>query len=119
MTEPLAGFLLHHACIRWRWPGQEQPYAWEFFEAGRWFQVVVNRPLIVNGRALAVKAALCGIGIAFCVEDAVGDDLAIGRLIPLQEEWSEPFPGIFLCYPKQRQMVPALRAFIDAVRRAT
>lgn len=110
--------LLEHACIRWRWPGRQQPYAWEFFESGRWFEVTVDGPLIVNDRELAARAALRGIGIAFCVEDTVADDLAAGRLIPLLEAWSEPFPGIFLCYPKQRQMAPALRAFIDAVRDA-
>jgi DNA-binding transcriptional LysR family regulator len=38
--------------------------------------------------------------------------------VPLLEKWSVPFPGMFLCYPQQRQMTPALRAFIDAVRTA-
>ena len=42
--------------------------------------------------------------------------IAEGRLVPLLERWSAPFPGYFLCYPQQRQMAPALRAFIDAVR---
>ena len=44
------------------------------------------------------------------------EPIAAGRLIPLLERWSAPFPGYFLCYPQQRQMAPALRAFIDAVR---
>jgi DNA-binding transcriptional LysR family regulator len=34
------------------------------------------------------------------------------------ERWSATFPGLFLCYPQQRQMAPALRAFIDAVKAA-
>ncbi len=42
--------------------------------------------------------------------------MAAGRLEPLLERWSAPFPGLFLCYPQQRQIAPALRAFIDAVR---
>ncbi|CAM5769795.1 LysR family transcriptional regulator [Labrys miyagiensis] len=108
--------LLAHSCIRWRWPGRQQPYAWEFFEGGRWFDVAVDGPLIVNDKELSLKAALNGIGISFCVEDAVHDHIAAGRLVPLLLDWAEPFPGIFLCYPRQRQMAPALRAFIDAVR---
>ena len=32
------------------------------------------------------------------------------------EPWCAAYPGFFLCYPRQRQMAPALRAFIDAVR---
>jgi DNA-binding transcriptional LysR family regulator len=110
--------LLGHRCIRWRWPGQLQPYAWEFFEAGRWFGVTVDGPLIVNDKELARRAAVNGIGIAFCTEEVVAGDLAAGRLVPLLEAWSEPFPGYFLCYPRQRQMAPALRAFIDAIRQA-
>jgi DNA-binding transcriptional LysR family regulator len=108
--------LLRHACIRWRWPGRAHPYAWEFFEAGHWFEVTVDGPLIVNDKEMAVVAALQGVGIAFCVEDAVADHLAAGRLVPLLEPWSEAFPGIFLCYPQQRQMAPAVRAVIDALR---
>jgi hypothetical protein len=44
----------------------------------------------------------------------VAAPIAAGRLTPLLERWSAPFPGYFLCYPQQRQMAPALRAFIDA-----
>ncbi|MNE79479.1 HTH-type transcriptional regulator DmlR [compost metagenome] len=36
--------LLQHRCIRWRWPGRSTPYAWEFFENGTWFDVVVDGP---------------------------------------------------------------------------
>ncbi|GGB02835.1 LysR family transcriptional regulator [Brucella endophytica] len=110
--------LLRHRCIRWRWPGQLQPYAWEFCEDGRWFHVTVDGPLIVNDKELAKRAALAGAGIGFCTDEIVAADLAAGRLVPLLEAWSEPFPGFFLCYPRQRQMAPALRAFIDAVRQA-
>lgn len=108
--------LVNHRCIRWRWPGHTAPYAWEFFENGSWFAVAVDGPLIVNDKQMARHAALQGIGIDFPAEETVRDDIAAGRLVPLLEEWSAPFPGMFLCYPKQRQMAPALRAFIEAVR---
>jgi DNA-binding transcriptional LysR family regulator len=108
--------LVSHRCIRWRWPGRVTPYAWEFYGDGSWFEVVVHGPLIVNDKELAVRAALHGIGIAFPVESLVADPIAAGRLVPLLERWSAPFPGLFLCYPRQRHMAPALRAFIDAVR---
>jgi DNA-binding transcriptional LysR family regulator len=42
--------------------------------------------------------------------------VAAGRLVPLLERWSAPFPGYFLRYPAQRQMAAPLRAFIDSVR---
>ena len=108
--------LLEHRCIRWRWPGQPGPYAWEFFEHGRWFSVAVNGPLITSSRAVMMQAALAGIGIAFLKEESVVDAFARGALVPLLQEWSVPFPGYYLCYPQQRQMAPALRALIDLIR---
>jgi DNA-binding transcriptional LysR family regulator len=109
--------LVNHRCVRWRWPGHAGPYAWEFFEKGAWFEVAVGGPLIVNDKELELRAILQGLGIGFAVEDTVAGHIAAGRLVPLLERWSAPFPGFFLCYPRQRQMAPALRAFIDAVRR--
>lgn len=91
--------LLRHRCIRWRWPGQPGPYAWEFFENGRWFSVAVDGPLITSSRAVMVDAALAGIGIAFLKEESVVDAFARGALVPLLAEWSVPFPGYYLCYP--------------------
>jgi len=32
------------------------------------------------------------------------------------EDWSEPFAGWVLYYPRQRQMSSALRAFVDMLR---
>ena len=77
---------------------------------------MVDGPLIVNSRDLERQAALAGVGLAFVVEQMVVPLIAEGRLIPLLQQWSAPFPGFFLCYPEQRQMAPALRAFIDQVR---
>ncbi|WP_176599332.1 MULTISPECIES: LysR family transcriptional regulator [Sphingobium] len=107
--------LLNHRCIRWRWPGRETPYAWEFFEDGRWFSVAVEGPLITSSRAFTLEAALSGVGIAFLKEEAVAGAIAEGRLVPLLERWSAPFPGFYLCYPRQRQMAPALRVLLDAI----
>ena len=67
-------------------------------------------------RSVPVRPSLQGVGIAIAVEETVAEFIAAGRLVPLLERWSAPFPGYFLCYPQQRQMAPALRAFIDAVR---
>lgn len=107
--------LLDHRCIRWRWPGQQVPYAWEFFDAGRWFSVAVTGPLIASSRAFTLQAALDGVGIAFLKEASVADAIAEGRLVPLLQRWSAPFPGFYLCTPQQRHMAPALRVVIDAV----
>ena len=107
--------LLRHRCLRWRWPGQQAPYAWEFCEDGRWFAVSVDGPVIVNSRALTLNAALAGVGIAFLKEASVAGAIAAGRLVPVLERWSVPFPGFHICYPRQRQMAQPLRVLLDAV----
>jgi DNA-binding transcriptional LysR family regulator len=112
--------LLNHRCIRWRWPGQNSPYAWEFCEDGRWFAVAVDGPVIASSRAFTLEAALAGVGIAFLKEGSVAPYLADGRLVALLEAWSAPFPGFYLCYPQQRHMAPALDALVSILRaRAT
>ncbi|WP_130272732.1 LysR family transcriptional regulator [Phyllobacterium myrsinacearum] len=108
--------LVGHRCIRWRWPGRTTPYAWEFFENSAWFSVSVEGPLIFSDKEMALGATLKGIGIGFPIEDTVEEHIAEGRLISLLDPWCVAFPGLFLCYPKQRHMAPALRAFIDTVR---
>ena len=108
--------LLSHRCIRWRWPGHDAPYAWEFCESGRWFSVAVDGPLIASSRDFGIVAAVNGVGIAFAVEEAVAHHVAAGRLTPMLKRWSATFPGFFLCYPQQRHMTPALRTFVDALR---
>jgi DNA-binding transcriptional LysR family regulator len=108
--------LLSHQCIGWRWPGHERPYKWEFLENGQWFEVAVEGPIIANSKELCVQAAIDGVGIAFPTEQLCASHIAAGRLAPLLEAWSAPFPGFHLCFPAQRQMAPPLRAFIDAVR---
>jgi DNA-binding transcriptional LysR family regulator len=107
-----------HRCICWRWPGEVRPYAWEFFEDGDWFAIAVKGPVIVNDKQFQIDAALAGIGLAFVVEQYVAEHIAAGRLIPLLTKWSASFPGMFACYPERRQMAPAVRAFIDALKRS-
>lgn len=111
--------LYAHNCIRWRWAGRAHPYNWEFCRDGDWFEIVVDGKLIVSERPLMITACLDGSGIAFATNREVDGHVAEGRLLKLLEPWCEPYPGYFLCYPRQRQMAPALRAFIDFIREAS
>ncbi len=107
--------LERHRCIRWRWPGRQEPEPWEFWENGRRFAVMVNGPLIVSDRDLETQAALDGVGLACTKAERVASYVSSGRLVPVLDSWVMPFAGYFLCYPRQRHMAPALRAFIDCL----
>ena len=65
-----------------------------------------------------MAAAIDGVGIAFAVEQTVREAIADGSLVTMLDRWCARFPGYHLCWAQQRQMSPALRAFIDTVRRA-
>ncbi len=68
---------------------------------------------LVSDRDLETCAALQSVGLACTVAERVSAFLSTGRLVPVLQRWEVPFPGYFLCYPRQHHMAPALRAFID------
>lgn len=105
-----------HRCLRWRWSGRVNPYNWEFYRDANWLEVAVDGPLILNDRAAMLRAAIDGIGVGFFTSLELAGPVAAGKLVPLLEAWAHPYPGYAICYPRQRQMAPALRAFIDALR---
>ncbi|MGE4483360.1 LysR family transcriptional regulator [Acidocella sp.] len=108
--------LLAHRCINWRPPGRAGIYNWEFAKDGRWFAVAVGGPLVVSHREVALAAALQGVGIAFWVEHILRPHIEAGRLVPLLEAFSPPYPGWHLYYPSQRALSGAVRAFVDFCR---
>ncbi len=105
--------LERHRCVRWRWPGRPEPEPWEFWDNGRRFTVPVTGPLIVSDRDLETQAAVDGVGVVCTVAERVASHVSSGQLAPVLDRWAVPFSGYFLCYPRQRHMMPALRAFID------
>ena len=42
----------------------------------------------------------------------------VRELVPVLEEFCEPFPGYYLFYPQRRHASPALRALLDYLREA-
>jgi DNA-binding transcriptional LysR family regulator len=63
-----------------------------------------------------IEAALEGLGLAFVSDWWVSDHLAKGSLRAVLEDWTPPFPGLCLYYPRHRHMTAGLRAFIDLIR---
>lgn len=108
--------LAAHNCINLRFPTLGGLYAWEFEKGGRALNVRVEGQLIVNDSALALQAAIDGLGIAYLPEDYVSADVKAGRLTRLLEDWTPPFPGYHLYYPSRRQQSPAFALLVGALR---
>lgn len=109
--------LAEHQCIAWHATPDASPYRWEFSENGRNFSVAVPARVITTDPAINIRVALAGMGVTMVREDRVRDAIAKGELVPALEEFSAPFPGYYLYYPQRRHASPALRAFVDYVRR--
>lgn len=108
--------LTDHRCINLRLPTQGGLYVWEFEKDGRPLNVRVEGPLIVNDLDLKVRGAVAGLGLAIVMADDVEAHVAAGRLIPVLEDWTPPFPGYHLYYPSRRQPTPAFALLVEALR---
>ena len=109
--------LAEHECIAWHATFDAPIYRWEFTENGRHFSVAVPARVVTTDPAINVRLALAGVGITMVREDRVRDAIAKGELVPVLDKFCTPFPGYYLYYPQRRQASPALRAFVDYLRR--
>jgi DNA-binding transcriptional LysR family regulator len=107
--------LLRHRCINFR-HGDAGLYRWEFEKGQKSLSVAVSGPLIVDDLDLVIRAALDDVGLAYMAEENAAPHLASGALVPMLEDWCQPFPGFFLYYPSRRQQPAALSALIDVLR---
>jgi len=109
------GDLLKHDCIRIRHPSGVL-YRWEFSKRGRDERVDVSGRLTVNNYNVAIDAALAGAGVTYTSHYFVRDHIASGRLVRVLEDWTPPFEGLHLYYPKHRHKKAGLRALVELVR---
>jgi DNA-binding transcriptional LysR family regulator len=107
--------LLAHDCIRRRMPGGKL-YRWEFEKRGEEMALDVPGRLTLDNDGLMIEAALEGLGLAFVSDWWVTDHLAKGSLQAVLEDWTPPFPGLCLYYPRHRHVTAGLRAFVDLIR---
>jgi DNA-binding transcriptional LysR family regulator len=112
--------LVGHECLAWHPTPQSPTYRWEFNEpasqGGRAFSVAVTPRVLTTDPAMNVRLALAGAGITMIREDRVQGQISSGELVPVLQEYCEPFPGYYLYYPQRRQASPALRALVDFLR---
>ena len=65
---------------------------------------------------MILRAALDGAGIAMMMDTYARPHIESGHLVPLLDEWCQPFSGYHLYYPSRRQPSAAFRLVVDALR---
>lgn len=108
--------LAQHACLRMRRPnGAIAP--WIFASGNKAVEAAISGPFIANDFPTLLGAALQDVGLVQVPAPMAAQAVKAGRLVPLLEPFAPMLPGMFLYYPKLRQMPPKLRAFIDHVKK--
>lgn len=108
--------LMAHNCIRIRLPSGVI-FPWRFRVKRRNVEMRVEGTLTVNETALALRAAIDGVGVLQTAMPYVEPAIRDGRLVALLADWAPtPIDGFFLYYPSRRQTRPALTALIDFLR---
>jgi len=104
--------LLRHECVRARLPSGSI-YRWEFERFGEEVRIDAPGRLTLGSHELALRAARQGAGLAYASLRSVESDLESGALMRVLADWTPPFPGLSLFYPRQRLPTAGMRAFID------
>lgn len=108
--------LTDHDCINLRLPTLGGLYAWDFERNGKATVVRVHGQTVFNNTFLMRQAALDGQGLAYLPLDIVQADIEAGRLLPMLEDWWPRLPGHHLYYTSRRQVAPAMKLVIEALR---
>lgn len=104
--------LAEHDCLLARMPsGRVQ--SWQLERRGIEAPLDLPRRTLLGNARLAVQAARLGAGLAYANAQLVASDIADGTLVEVLADWTPPFAGICLYYPRQRLPSAGLRAFID------
>lgn len=112
--------LRKHACLRWRQSnGGLALWSFDDKDNEQTIEIAVSGPLIATDFPTVLGAALEGMGLAQLPEPLAAAGLRSGKLVEVLEAYTLVRPGMFLCYPGRRQIMPKLRAFIDHVKNRT
>jgi DNA-binding transcriptional LysR family regulator len=109
--------LLSHNCVGHRLPTYGNLMPWEFDRDGKSFSVRVSGQFVSNAGIVGHRAVLDGLGLGYCPEDVVSEEIAQGRLVRVLEDWCEPFAGYHLYYPSRRQHSRAFQLLVEALRK--
>src|SRR5262249_8332300 len=99
--------LRQHACLRLRRSnGSIAP--WQFCAGNKTVEVIVSGPLIAHDVPTLLGAAIQGLGLAQMPGPLAKVAIADGGLEALLARFAVTMPGIFLCHPGRRQVLPKL-----------
>ena len=110
--------LQRHRCLNYRFSTAGLIYRWTFERDGQTTTMDVPGNFVTNDIDMLCDGALAGLGIACVIESQAAPYLASGALISVLDDWRPQLPSNYLYYAGHRNLPPALRVFIDAMKTA-
>lgn len=107
--------LMRHRCIQMR-IGDDSVYPWELGDGERQVRIEGPGPLRLNASDMAIGTAVAGLGLAYCLEMRVREELRSGALEVVMPQWASSDEPLVMYYPSRRQTPPALRQLIELIR---
>lgn len=108
--------LLAHRCVRYRLTTSGGLLRWQFARGEERLALDPPAALISNDVEVVRDAALSGTGVACLLQPQAANAFADGLLEPVLREWSPTVEPNYLYFPSRRQLSPAVRAFVDAMK---
>lgn len=106
-----------HRCVQLRMSGGSL-YRWEFQKRGEAFAIETSGNLVVDHSRLLLAAAHEGYGLAYVTRWMACESLRNGFLRQVLQDWTPPYPGLCLYYPRHRHLSAGMRAFLAFLRDA-
>ena len=107
-----------HRMVGFHSSGTGAPLPLEFTVDGTIHKVALPATVSVNGAESIVAAARLGLGLIQVPRYHVEDDLERGTLVHVLADFPPPPTPVSLLYPRNRQLSPRVRVFIDWLVRA-
>src|SRR5215471_374237 len=104
-----------HACIAFI--PVPRPTLWTLHFGERKVDVAISARMMTNDGDLILAAARAGIGVAWLPEQFCAEDLRLGQVKRVLENWSSPETPVHAVYPTARHLSPKVSAFVDLVRK--
>ncbi|EED38292.1 transcriptional regulator, LysR family [Stenotrophomonas sp. SKA14] len=79
-------------------------------------KVIPSGMLRVSSTDSLLAATLQGLGLAYCLELRVQDEISSGALEVVMPDWASMGAPFMLYYPTRRQSLPGLKGLAEVIR---
>jgi DNA-binding transcriptional LysR family regulator len=108
--------LVSHSCLNYTYARQGNE--WLFQRGDEHVRIKVSGPFRANNGDVLRMAALAGHGIIQQPSFIVGEDIRVGRLIPLLSGWNTYKPALHAVYPHRRFLSAKVKTFIEHLQQS-